>query len=290
MWQILAIKRKFIAQLYSGSKEIRSMTDLDATTINFEQMTAIATDNKEIMEKFKVDMEVQELKVKERNYKSQKYTLEDKLKIRLPKHIEREKEETKKYKADIELRNKETSSDFSIILNNKTITDKKEAGEIIIKNQNVKINNGVSYEIGKYRGFKICLENQFDSVYINIIGTSKSHIKMSKIPSLNIQKLDEEINALDTKLEKCKQEIKSSEKQMEQCKTELEKPFADAEKLEQLLLRQAELDAKLNLSGKENDVLIEDEETEENEENEEKIEQEYNEEYEDDYDITDDMY
>lgn len=291
MWQILAIKQKFIAQLYAGSKEIRSMTDLDATTINFEQMTAIATDNKEIMEKFKVDMEVQELKVKERNYKSQKYTLEDKLKIRLPKHIEWEKEEIKKYKADIELRNKETSSDFSIILNNKTITDKKEAGEIIIKNQNTKINNGVLYEIGKYRGFKICLENQFDSVYINIIGTSKTHIKMSKIPSLNIQKLDEEINALDTKLEKCKQEIMSSEKQMEQCKMELEKPFADAERLEQLLLRQAELDAKLNLSGKGNDVLIEDEETEEKEENiEQENDEEYNEEYEDDYDITDEMY
>ncbi len=83
----------------------------------------------------------------------------------------------------------------------------------------------------------------------------------------------------------------SSEKQMEQCKMELEKPFADAERLEQLLLRQAELDAKLNLSGKGNDVLIEDEETEEKEENiEQENDEEYNEEYEDDYDITDEMY
>lgn len=294
MWQILATKQKFISQLNSGSKEIRSMTDLDVTTINFEQIKAIATDNEEIMEKFKVDMEVQELKVKERNYKSQKYTLEDKLKIRLPEHIEYENEQIEKYEEDIELRDKETSSDFKIILNNRTITDKKEAGEMIIKIQNTKIKYGVLYEIGKYRGFKICLENQFDNVYINIIGTTRSYVKMSKVPSINIERLDNEINALDEKLEKSKQEIKSAEKQMEQCKIELEKPFADAEKLEQLLLRQAELDAKLNLSGKENDVLIEDEETEENEENEENIEQEndedYNEEYEDDYDITDDMY
>lgn len=291
MWQILATKQKFISQLNSGSKEIRSMTDLDVTTINFEQIKAIATDNEEIMEKFKVDMEVQELKVKERNYKSQKYTLEDKLKKRLPEHIEYEKEQIEKYEEDIELRDKETSSDFKIILNNRTITDKKEAGEMIIKIQNTKIKYGVLYEIGKYRGFKICLENQFDNVYINIIGTTRNYVKMSKVPSINIERLDNEINALDEKLEKCKQEIKSAEKQMEQCKIELEKPFVDAEKLEQLLLRQAELDAKLNLSGKENDVLIEDEETEENEnELEQDYSEEYDEEYNEDYDITDEMY
>lgn len=291
MWQILATKQKFISQLNSGSKEIRSMTDLDVTTINFEQIKAIATDNEEIMEKFKVDMEVQELKVKERNYKSQKYTLEDKLKKRLPEHIEYEKEEIEKYEEDIELRDKETSSDFKIILNNRTITDKKEAGEMIIKIQNTKIKYGVLYEIGKYRGFKICLENQFDNVYINIIGTTRNYVKMSKVPSINIERLDNEINALDEKLEKCKQEIKSAEKQMEQCKIELEKPFVDAERLEQLLLRQAELDAKLNLSGKENDVLIEDEEIEENEnELEQDYTEEYDEEYNEDYDITDEMY
>ncbi len=291
MWQTLATKQKFIAQLNSGSKEIRSMTDLDVTAINFEQIKAIATDNEEIMEKFKVDMEVQELKVKERNYKSQKYTLEDKLKIRLPENIKWNKQQVEKYKVDIELRDKETSSDFKIILNNRTIVDTKEAGEIIIKSQNPNIKNGVLYEIGKYRGFKICLENQFDCSYINIIGNSKSYIRMSKVPSLNIQRLDEEINLLDEKLEKCNQEIESCEKQIEQCKIELEKPFAEAEKLQQLLLRQAELDAKLNLTGKDDEILVEDEESEENEEN---IEQEnkevYNEEYENDYDITDDMY
>jgi len=60
----------------------------------------------------------------------------------------------------------------------------------------------------------------------------------------------------------------------------------------QLLQRQAELDAKLNLDNKENnEVLIEDEETEENEnELEQEYNEEYNEEYDEDYDITDEMY
>ena len=189
------------------------------------------------------------------------------------------------------MRNKETPSDFKIFLNNTIMVDKKEAGEIIIKSQNQNIKNGVLYEIGKYRGFKISLENQFNDVYINIIGSSKNYVKMSKVPSLNIERLDDEINSLDEKFEKCNQEIKSYEKQIEQCKIELEKPFTEAERLEKLLLRQAKLDAKLNLSGKENNNLIEDEETQENNENvEQENDENCNKEYEDDYDITDNMY
>ena len=290
MWQTLATKQKFISQLNSGSKEIRSMADLDVTAVNFEQIKAIATDNPEIMEKFEVDMQVQELKVKERNYKNQKYTLENKLKKDLPKHIEWVKEQIKKYEKDIELRDKETENEFAIVLNNKVINDKKDAGEIIIQSQNKDIQYDIKYEIGKYRGFKIALENHFSETYIYIIGTTSNYISMSKVPSINIERLDKEIDSFNEKVEKFKQDIKSSEKQIEQCKIELVKPFADAEKLEKLLKRQAELDTKLNMSGKENDMLIEDEETEDKENNQE-YENDYSEdEYENDYDITDEMY
>lgn len=268
------------------------MTDLDDTTINFEQVKAIATDNKDIMEKFEVDMQVQELKLKERTYKSQKYTLEDNLKVHLPKKIKWENEKIEKLKIDVENRNKETKPEFEILLNNRIFKDKKEAGEAIIKSQNSKIDRDTLYEIGKYRGFKLCLENTFSDTYLNLINEGRYYTKLALVPSLNIQRLDEVLDGLDTKIEKGKQEIISYEKQMEQCKVELEKPFADEEKLMQLLQRQAELDAKLNLDNKENnEVLIEDEETEENEnELEQEYNEEYNEEYDEDYDITDEMY
>ena len=265
MWQTLATKQKFIAQLNAGSKEIRSMTDLDETTVNFEQIKAIATDNKDILEKFQVDMEIQELKLKERNYKNQKYTLENKLKKNLPNFIENQKELIELYKKDIEIRNTETKTEFEILLNNTIIKDKKEAGDLIIKNQNPKFQYGILYEIGKYRGFKISLYNQFDGARIYIIGNSKSYVELAKIPSLNIQRLDEEINLLDKKIEKCNQEITSAKKQMEQCKIELEKPFANAERLKELLIRQAELDAILNVSNKDEPILIEDEESKDTE-------------------------
>ena len=143
VWQILETKQKFISQLFAGSKEIRTMSDIDNTTMNFGEIKAIATDNQEIMEKFEIDMKVQALKLKERNYNNQRYTFEDKLKISLPKQIERESNFIEKCKADLQTRNQETSQEFTIELNNKIFNDPKEAGEEIIKSVNKNIDKDV---------------------------------------------------------------------------------------------------------------------------------------------------
>ena len=268
VWQILETKQKFISQLFAGSKEIRTMSDIDNTTMNFGEIKAIATDNQEIMEKFEIDMKVQALKLKERNYNNQRYTFEDKLKISLPKQIERESNFIEKCKADLQTRNQETSQEFTIELNNKIFNDPKEAGEEIIKSVNKNIDKDVLYEIGKYRGFTLYLAN------------GKYSVRLAQIPSLNIQRLDEELNDFEHEIEQSEQRIKRYKREMEQCKLELEKTFANEEELKQLLKRQSELNNKLNLDNKKDEqILIEDEVTEENQEIEDLQEFEEMEEY-----------
>ncbi|MBO5005661.1 MAG: hypothetical protein J6D03_10680 [Clostridia bacterium] len=269
VWQTLETKQKFISQLFAGSKEIRTMNDLDNTTINFGEIKAIATDNQEIMEKFEVDMKVQALKLKERNYNNQRYTFEDKLKITLPKQIERENDFIEKCKADLEIRNQETSQEFNMELNSKVFKDQKEAGEEIIKSVNKNIEKDVLYEIGKYRGFTLYLSNKFNDTEIHFAKNSKYSVRLAQIPSLNIQRLDEELNNFENEIEESEQRIKGYKREMEQCKLELEKPFANENELKQLLQRQSELNNKLNIDNKKDEqILIEDEINEENQENE----------------------
>ena len=201
VWQILETKQKFISQLFAGSKEIRTMSDIDNTTMNFGEIKAIATDNQEIMEKFEIDMKVQALKLKERNYNNQRYTFEDKLKISLPKQIERESNFIEKCKADLQTRNQETSQEFTIELNNKIFNDPKEAGEEIIKSVNKNIDKDVLYEIGKYRGFTLYLANKYDDTEIYFIKNGKYSVRLAQIPSLNIQRLDEELNDFEHEIE-----------------------------------------------------------------------------------------
>ena len=301
VWQILETKQIIICQLYSGGKEVRSMSDLDNTTLNFGEIKAIATDNKEIMEKFKVDMRVQELKLKERSYRSQKYNYDDRINYTLPRKIELAEKNMKDFIGDCKVKNQNLTKEFCIELNNKVFKDKKEAGAEIIKSIHSGIENDILDEIGKYRGFKICLENHYEQNFIHIIGSRKYTVDVSKIPSLNIDRIDEQLDSLEHRIEKCKQEIEEYKREIEQCKIEIEKPFADEQELKLLLQRQSELNNKLNLDKKEeSQIVIEDEvefaevdePVEENCENEEYEELENCEDFENNSypDIEDDMY
>lgn len=280
VWQILETKQKFISQLFAGSKEIRTMSDIDNTTMNFGEIKAIATDNKEIMEKFEIDMKVQALKLKERNYKNQRYTYEDKLKTSLPKQIERETIFVEKCKKDLEIRNKETPQEFSIELNSRIFKDTKEAGNEIIKSVNKNIDRDVLYEIGKYRGFTLYLENHATFEEIYFVNNGKYSVTLSKIPSLNIERLNEELSKFETNIEKSEQNIQNYKREIEQCKIELAKPFENELELKQLLERQSELNNKLNLDNKKDEqILIADEINEETQENEYSQESEEMEDY-----------
>ena len=267
VWQTLETKQKFISQLYRGNKEIRSMSDLDDTTMNFGEIKAIASDNKEIMEKFNVDMKVQELKLKERNYKNQKYNFEDKIKTYLPNVIEKNSNLLEACKKDLQIRNEYNTLYFEIEINNKRITDIKEAGSEIIKSINRNIDTNILYEIGTYKNFKLCIENKTNEERLYLCKNSTYSVTLSKIPSINIQRLDSELARLEEYIEEYNTIIKESKRQIEQCKIELQKPFENESELKELLQRQSELNNKLNLNNKNNEpILIEENDSETNEE------------------------
>lgn len=267
VWQTLETKQKFISQLGTGNKEIRSISDLDNTAMSFGEIKAIASDNPEIMEKFQVDMKVQELKLKERNYKSQRFNFQDKIKITLPKQIEMSEKIIKNCKNDLEIINRNNSPSFIIEINNKKIRDVKEAGTEIINSINRNIDNDVLYEIGKYKGLNLYLQNKSDSERLCFSKNGTYSVQLSKIPSLNIQRLDEEISKLEEYIKFNEQRIIDCNRQIEQCKIELEKPFEDELELKSLLQRQAELNTKLNLNAKTSQDLLPEETCESIEEN-----------------------
>ncbi len=267
VWQTLETKQKFISQLGTGNKEIRSISDLDNTAMSFGEIKAIASDNPEIMEKFQVDMKVQELKLKERNYKSQRFNFQDKIKITLPKQIEMSEKIIKNSKNDLEIINRNNYPSFIIEINNKKISDVKEAGTEIINSINRNVDNEVLYEIGKYKGLNLYLQNKSDSERLCFSKNGTYSVQLSKIPSLNIQRLDEEISRFEEYIKFNEQRIIDCNRQIEQCKIELEKPFEDELELKSLLQRQAELNTKLNLNAKTSQDLLPEETCESIEEN-----------------------
>lgn len=270
-WQTLETKQKYISQIYRGDTSVRTMDDLDNSTMSFAQIKAIASGNPLILEKFKVDTDVQKLKDRERNYKASKYRLENSVNNDLPLTIKQTEDYIDKLKKDKEkIQNKENEENCHITINGKEFSKYKDAGAEILEISNKYLELNKEYYLGNYRGFELTITNKgikdlFQNhgepqKIIKIKGNNEYSFDLLKVPSLNIKKMDEKIDRIENNLNKRIELKQDLERQLNEAKKELEKPFEYEEKLKEMLKRQREINQKLNMDEKEKSAIIIDEE------------------------------
>lgn len=270
-WQTLETKQKYISQIYRGDTSVRTMDDLDNSTMSFAQIKAIASGNPLILEKFKVDTDVQKLKDRERNYKASKYRLENSVNNDLPLTIKQTEDYIDKLKKDKEkIQNKENEENCHITINGKEFSKYKDAGAEILEISNKYLELNKEYYLGNYRGFELTITNKgikdlFQNngepqKIIKIKGDNEYSFDLLKVPSLNIKKMDEKIDSIENNLNKRIELKQDLERQLNEAKKELEKPFEYEEKLKEMLKRQREINQKLNMDEKEKSAIIIDEE------------------------------
>lgn len=270
-WQTLETKQKYISQIYRGDTSVRTMDDLDNSTMSFAQIKAIASGNPLILEKFKVDTDVQKLKDRERNYKASKYRLENSVNNDLPLTIKQTEDYIDKLKKDKEkIQNKENEENCHITINGKEFSKYKDAGAEILEISNKYLELNKEYYLGNYRGFELTITNKgikdlFQNhgepqKIIKIKGNNEYSFDLLKVPSLNIKKMDEKIDSIENNLNKRIELKQDLERQLNEAKKELEKPFEYEEKLKEMLKRQREINQKLNMDEKEKSAIIIDEE------------------------------
>ena len=249
--------------------------------MNYAQIKAIASGNPMILEKFKVDNEVQKLQDKERNFKAMKFRLEDSLNKTIPECIEHSKIKLAKLKETIIARTDRQSEDScNIEIDGKTFNTYKDAGVEILEFSNRYMELNKEYSLGKYRGFELTMtnfgtESLFDNngearKVIKIKGKYEISFDMLRVPTLNIKKLDDKLDELEQLIFNETEKIQDFNRQLEQCRLELEKPFEYAEQLEELLKRKNEIDTELRLDDeKPVQIIAEDEECEKDTEDDE---------------------
>lgn len=276
-WQTLETKQKYISQIYRGDTSVRTMDDLDNSTMSFAQIKAIASGNPLILEKFKVDTDVQKLKDRERNYKASKYRLENSVNNDLPLTIKQTEDYIDKLEKDKErIQNKENEENCHITINGKEFSKYKDAGAEILEISNKYLELNKEYYLGNYRGFELTITNKgikdlFQNhgepqKIIKIKGNNEYFFDLLKVPSLNIKKMDEKIDSIENNLNKRIELKQDLERQLNEAKKELEKPFEYEEKLKEMLKKQREINQKLNMDEKEKSAIIIDEEENESDE------------------------
>ncbi len=252
--QLIENKQKFISQIMTSKSPVRSCHDVDESVLSFAEVKALAAGNSNIKEKMDLDIQVTKLKLLKAEHASQKYRLEDDISKNLPKKIAALKGQLEGYRADIQMykENKPAGKDsFSMELDGKIYTDKKEAGAALVGIcRGTKIPGDGLY-IGEYQGFRMSLHYKasYAGFSISLTGKISHNVEIGSDIFGNIQRINNVLEGMGKHMEETGRSLEEAGHQLETAKREVVKPFRYEKELTEKLARLNELDVLLNIDG-----------------------------------------
>ena len=229
----------------------RVAEDVDENTLSYAEIKALATGNPLIKEKMDLDIEVTKLKMLEGNYKSNLYSLEDKIIKTYPREIEKYEKLIEGAKKDIARTEPQGIGDnkfTSIKIADELIKDRKLAGDKILEAvKGVKL--GDKKVIGQYRGFPIevtynIITNEHN---FNLKGSNNHYGELGQNRDGNITRMDNVIDKIPDSLKRFEEKLVGTKEQFEIAKEEVKKPFDKAEELKNKTARLAEINKLLDM-------------------------------------------
>ena len=260
LYQLVESKQKFIGQIMTSKSPVRSAEDIDETALSYAEIKALCSGNPEIKEKMDLDVAVSRLKLLKANHLSQRYALEDQIIKEFPQQISAYEQRIEAYKEDMERlaeNTKPNTDGFSpMIVEGITFTEKKAAGSAILEAcQNM--TSPAAVPIGRYRGF--AMELSFDTLTrnykVSLIGNLTHTAVLGTDIFGNIQRMDNLLEGFEDQMHNTEAQLENVKVQLENARAEVEKPFPQEEELQQKTARLNELNIKLNMDKRENEIV-----------------------------------
>jgi hypothetical protein len=253
----------------NGSVTVRQAEDLEGGALTYAEIKAIASGNPAVMEKVKVDTEIRKLDQLRASHVNQQHNIRWALK-NLPDDIRRSNETEERITKDIATREANTSDEFTMTVGNRTFSGKgareeaaKALNEVILS----WANDQTAQVRAKFKGFEIVsrghpLGRENDpELYVRGALTYRAQLNPEN-PLGTIQSIEHVLRSLDRRAEDEKQQIQRQEKAFSEYKEQLGRPFEHEERLKELQLKQAQLNAALDLDKNERQVAPDDPQTE----------------------------
>lgn len=269
IWQLIENKARFISQMMSGQLTNRQMDDIfDDVVLTAAEIKAAASSDPRIMEKVKIDQEINRLELLKSSYMQQLYDAQDQL-IELPRRIKIKEKYLENIKKDIEKIVDTKGDKFSIVLygrnGNMPITDRKAAGEFIFESVN-KAKYGNLTPLGQISNFELFInKDRLSDTEIIIRGENDYTITITPTPIGTVTSLETQIRNLPKVATQTEEIIKDLKERLKTYQEIINKPFEHEEKLQELYKKQAEINNALNLD-KQDEVIMDEALDEEDEE------------------------
>lgn len=262
LFQTLETKQRFISQIMTSRSPARVCEDLDQSVLDYAEIKALCAGNPLIREKMELDTEISKLQVIKSAFLSEHYKLEDMILKTIPEKISRYSSAISLMNNDLKIAEKNPFTDNSnenfpsMTIDGKVFADRANAGKALKCAAVSAINADPENltKIGEYRGFNLIVS--FDHLsrkaLLYIKGHSSYKIELGSSETGNITKIDNSINNISSLIDENTDSIEQLNFQLNTAKTELEKPFPMEQKLMQMITRQTELTALLNIDNNEN--------------------------------------
>ena len=261
MWQILENKQKFISQIMTSKSPVRACDDVDDTALTYAEIKALATGNPYIKEKMDLDIQVSKLKLMRANHTSQIYSLESDIARRYPAEITAAKERIAGLKADLAVAKPLLEQDkekFSITVEDRVYTDRKEAGSAILAACAAMKIAKTEGQIADLGGFAI--SSRFDAFAqtfkLTIKRQSSYTIELGSDLAGNIQRILNALASIEKTLPQVERRLETLQQQLAEAKEEVQRPFPQEAELNEKSARLAELNALLDMDEKGDDAAL----------------------------------
>ena len=265
MWQILENKQKFISQIMTSKSPVRACEDVDDTALSYAEIKALATGNPYIKEKMDLDIQVAKLRMLRASHTSQIYRLETDIARTYPVQIASVQQRIANLEADKAVAASVLALDkeqFEMKVSGVVYTDRKDAGNALIKACTAAKSVSQELPVGEYHGFRLSVSydtftNNFE---LSVRGQGKYTIKLGVDPFGNITRINNVLEGFADSLEESKRKLTTLEQQLETAKEEVAKPFPQEQELIQKEARLSELNALLNMDERGSEAALIDDE------------------------------
>jgi len=263
MWQCLETKARFINQVMNGSVTVRQAEDLEGGALTYAEIKAIASGNPAVMEKVKVDTEIRKLDQLRASHVNQQHNIRWQVKS-LPEQTDRSRQYHAAVSADILTRDSHADEDFTMKVGNRVFSGKgarEEAGNALNAVVMSWRDDRTPQVRARFKDFEIVSrgsahKDREPDLFIRGNETYKASLNPDN-PLGTVQSVEHVLRGLDRKAEDEQREIGRQEKALADYRGQLGRPFEHEARLRELLAKQAQLNASLDLDKHDAQVVDE---------------------------------
>ena len=246
-WGLVENKQKFIGQIMTSKSPARSAEDVDATALSYAEVKALATGDDRIREKIDLDVQVAKLKMLKANHTSMQYEMQDKALKYYPQQMAETKLFIEALGKDLPIVQDHPVKDdaFTMTVMGQTYTERKEAGEAIIKACLLMSDPEKPMDLGEYRGFPMQLHCDGSRFKVTMKQNLTYSAELADDPVGNVTRINNALEGMDEKINQHEAWLARLESELKNAQEEAERPFPKEDELRQKSERLTQLNREL---------------------------------------------